>query len=107
MLRQQFFTSADGGASWHLASVHGPGGGQAPLGYAATRLAGGPAGWVAIATAREAIWTSQNGQSWTLAATHGITPQLPGNQVYVLTSTATGGSWPPARPRRPAARPRP
>jgi Protein kinase domain len=88
VLRQQFFTSADGGASWHLASVHGPGGGQAPLGYAATRLAGGPAGWVA--TGPQAIWTSQNGQSWTLAATHGIAPQLPGDQVYVLTSTATG-----------------
>ncbi len=87
-VRQQFFTSADGGVTWHPASVHGPGGGQAPLGYAATRLAGGPAGWVA--TGPQAIWTSRDGRSWTLAATHGITPQLPGDQVYVLSSTATG-----------------
>ena len=89
--RQQFFVSADGGASWHLAPVHAPGGGQPPLGYQATRLAGGPRGWVAIGTAGpQAIWTSKEGLSWTLAATHGITPQLPGDQVWVLNSTADG-----------------
>ena len=89
--RQQFFTSADGGASWHLAPVRTPGGGQPPLGYQATRLAGGPAGWVAIGTtAPEAIWTSRNGLSWTLAAAHGITPQQPGDQVFVLTAAADG-----------------
>jgi len=38
----------------------------------------------------QAIWTSQNGLSWTLAATHGITPQLPGDSVWVVTSTASG-----------------
>ncbi len=91
IVRQQFFTSADGGASWRLAPVRTPGGGQPPLGYQATRLAGGPSGWVAIGTAApEAIWTSRNGLSWTLAATHGIAPQLPGDQVFVLTSTADG-----------------
>jgi len=73
--RQQFFTSADGGESWHLAPVHAPGGGQPPLGYPATRLAGGPAGW--LATGPQAIWTSQDGRSWTLAATHGIIPNFP------------------------------
>ena len=88
VVRQQFFNSADGGATWQLAAVHGPGGGQVPLGYAATRLAGGPAGWVA--TGPQAIWTSRDGLSWTLAAAHGITPRLPGDQLYVLTATADG-----------------
>ena len=91
LTRQQFFVSADGGASWHLAPVHAPGGGPPPLEYQATRLAGGPRGWVAIGTAGpQAIWTSKEGLSWTLAATHGITPQLPGDQVWVLNSTADG-----------------
>ena len=91
VVRQQFFTSADGGASWQLAAVHAAGGGPPSLGYQATRLAGGPRGWVAVGTAApEAIWTSRHGLSWTLAATHGITPQLPGDQVFVLTSTADG-----------------
>ncbi len=88
VVRQQFLVSADGGASWRLAPVHGPGGSQAPLGYAATRLAGGPAGW--LATGPQAIWTSRDGRSWTLAAAHGITPSLSGDQVYVLTATASG-----------------
>ncbi|HUB21858.1 MAG TPA: serine/threonine-protein kinase [Streptosporangiaceae bacterium] len=87
-VRQQFFASADGGATWRLASVHGPGGGLAPAGHAATRVAGGPAGW--LATGPQAIWTSRDGLSWTLAATHGVTPQRPGDQVYVLTATADG-----------------
>jgi hypothetical protein len=85
---QQFFASSDGGVTWQLAADRGPGGGPAPAGYAATRLAGGPAGW--LATGPQAIWTSRDGLSWTLAATHGITPQQPGDQVYVLTATASG-----------------
>jgi hypothetical protein len=87
-VRQQFFASADGGATWRLAATRGPGGGLAPTGYAATRIAGGPTGW--LATGPQATWTSRNGLSWTLAATHGITPLLPGDQVYVLTATASG-----------------
>jgi hypothetical protein len=91
VVRQQFFASADGGASWRLARDRLPGGGQPPLGYAATRLAGGPQGWVAIGTAApESIWTSTDGLSWTLAARHGITPQQPGDQIWVLTGTAQG-----------------
>jgi hypothetical protein len=85
---QQFFASADGGATWRLAALRAPGGGQPPLGFAATRLAAGPRGW--LATGPDAIWTSRDGLSWTLAATHGITPQQPGDQAFVLTGTSTG-----------------
>jgi protein kinase-like protein len=87
VVRQQFFASTDGGATWRLAAAHAPGGGPAPLGYVASRLAGGPGGWLAVGP--QAIWTSSNGLSWTLAATHGI-PQLPGDQVLVLNNTAQG-----------------
>ena len=52
------------------------------------RIAGGPHGWMAEGT--DAIWTSPDGLSWTLAATHGITPQQPGDTVNVVTSTPDG-----------------
>ena len=48
VVRQQFFVSTDGGATWRLASVHAPGGGPPPLGHTASRLAGGPGGWLAV-----------------------------------------------------------
>ena len=90
VVRQQFFVSADGGRSWQLAPVRTVSGGQPPLGYQATRVAGGPRGWAAIATgAPAALWTSPNGRSWTLAATHGL-PTQPGDSIWVLTSTAQG-----------------
>ncbi len=88
VVRQQFFVSANGGASWHLAPVRTLGGGQPPLGYPAGLLAGGPGGWAAVG--QQAIWTSPDGLSWTLAATHGISPQLPGDSVWVMTKTADG-----------------
>jgi hypothetical protein len=88
VVRQQFFVSTNGGTTWRLAPVQAAGGGPAPVGYPAARLAGGPGGWLAIGP--QAIWTSKDGTSWTLAATHGITPQLPGDSVWVLTSTAQG-----------------
>ena len=88
VVRQQFLVSTNGGASWHLAPVRAPGGGAPALGHPATRLAGGPGGWVAVGPA--AIWTSPTGQIWTLAATHGISPQLPGDSVWVITKTASG-----------------
>ena len=37
-----------------------------------------------------AIWTSQDGQTWTLAGTHGITPRQPGDTINVVTSTPGG-----------------
>jgi len=88
VVRQQFFASADGGITWKLSAVRAPDGGQPPLGYTATRLAAGPRGW--LATGPDAIWTSRDGLSWTLAGTHGITPQRPGDQVFVLTGTSGG-----------------
>ncbi|MGD0603283.1 MAG: serine/threonine-protein kinase [Streptosporangiaceae bacterium] len=66
VVRQQFFSSSDGGASWHLAPVR----------------------WMAEGT--QAIWTSRNGMSWTLAATHGITPVQPGDAVNAVVNTAGG-----------------
>ena len=104
VVRQQFFVSANGGASWQLAPVHAPGGGQPPLGYQATRLAGGPRGWVAIGTAGpQAIWTSKDGLSWTLAATHGITRNCPAIRSSCSPVQRKGSSR-PARERRMAAR---
>src|SRR4029077_9819243 len=88
VVRQQFLVSANAGASWHLAPVQAPGGGQAALGHPATLLAGGPGGWVAVGP--QAIWTSPSGSTWTLAATHGITPQLPGDSVWVINKTSSG-----------------
>ena len=86
-VRQQFFSSADSGASWRLAPVREAGGGQPPLGHPATRIAGGPTGWLALGP--QAIWTSRDGLTWTLAAAHGITSR-PGDQVQALTATANG-----------------
>jgi hypothetical protein len=88
VVRQQFFVSANGGTTWRLAPVQAEGGGQPLLGHPAARLAGGPGGWLAVGP--QAIWTSPNGVSWTLAATHGITPMLPGDAMWVLNSTSDG-----------------
>ena len=65
-----------------------PAAGQAAPGHQAALLAGGPGGWVAVGP--QAIWTSPSGLAWTLAATHGISPQLPGDSVWVVTKTADG-----------------
>jgi serine/threonine protein kinase len=86
--RQQFFVSSDGGDSWRLAPVHAPGGGQAPLGYSASRIAGGAHGWLAIGP--DATWTSPDGLSWTLAAAHGISPAGSGDSADVISNTAGG-----------------
>jgi hypothetical protein len=91
VVRQQFMVSTDAGASWRLAPVRAPGGGQrgqTALGHPAALLAGGPGGWVAVG--RRAIWTSPSGLSWTLAATRGISPELAGDSVWVITKTAEG-----------------
>ena len=87
-VRQQFFVSTDAGRTWRLASVQLPGGGQPPLGFKATRIAGGQRGWMAFGD--NAIWTSQDGQSWTLAGTRGITPRQSGDTINVVTNTPNG-----------------
>jgi serine/threonine protein kinase len=87
-LRQQFFVSTDAGRNWRLAPVQLPGGGQPPLGYEAIRIAGGPRGWMAYGN--DAIWTSQDGQTWTLAGTRGITPRQSSDRINVVTSTPDG-----------------
>jgi serine/threonine protein kinase len=87
VVRQQFFVSADGGATWYVAPMQWPRG--APTaGHVAMRVAGGPRGW--LAEGPRAIWTSKNGLSWTLAATQGIGPQLPGDNIDAVTATADG-----------------
>jgi hypothetical protein len=88
VVREQFFVSTDGGAKWRLAPVRGPSGHEAPAGHPAARVAGGPGGWLAVG--QRAIWTSPDGQSWTLSATHGITPMLPADHMFVLNSTSGG-----------------
>ena len=87
-VRQQFFVSTDAGGTWKLAPVRLPGGGQPPLGYPAMRIAGGPRGW--MAEGDNAIWTSPDGQAWTLAGTRGITPRERGDVVNVVTATPGG-----------------
>ena len=100
VVRQQFLVSTNAGASWRLAPVSAPGGNQetqgdqgtqgaqAALGHPATLLAGGAGGWVAVGP--QAIWTSPTGQAWTLASPRGISPQLHGDSVWVITKTAQG-----------------
>jgi len=87
-IRQQFFVSTNAGRNWRLAPVQLSGGGQPPLGYEAARIAGGPRGWMAFGD--NSIWISQDGQSWTLAGTRGITPRLSGDTINVVTNTPGG-----------------
>src|SRR6185312_8068962 len=87
-VRQQFFVSTDAGQNWRLAPVQRPGGGQPPLGHEAIRIAGGQRGWMAFGD--DAIWTSQDGQSWTLAGTRGITPRQSNDTINVVTNTPDG-----------------
>jgi hypothetical protein len=87
-VRQQFFVSTDAGQHWRLAPVQRSGGGQPPLGHEAIRIAGGQRGWMAFGD--DAIWTSQDGQSWTLAGTRGITPRQSNDAINVVTNTPDG-----------------
>ena len=87
-VRQQFFVSVDAGRTWRLAPVQLPRGGQPPLGYEAARIAGGPRGWMAFGD--NAVWTSQDGQTWTLAGTRGITPRQSSDTINVVTNTPGG-----------------
>ena len=85
--RAQFFFSPNGGGSWSMAAVRTPAGGPPPPGYAARLVAGGHGAWVALGP--DAIWTSPDGRTWTLASTAGL-PLRPGDQISVLKRTAAG-----------------
>ena len=85
--RAQFFVSLDDGRTWSTGSVHAVGGGPPPPGYAATFVAGGQGAWVAVGP--ESVWTSADGQSWTLSSTAGL-PLRPGDRIDVLSRTAAG-----------------
>jgi hypothetical protein len=86
--RAQFFLSDDGGRNWRLAPEQAQDGGAPPPGHAAALIAGGQGAWAAIGP--DAIWTSRDGMSWTLASARGIAPVQRGDQVNVLRRTATG-----------------
>jgi hypothetical protein len=79
--RARFFVSSDAGRTWRLGAVQG----NPPPGHAAALVAGGPHGWVAVGP--DSVWTSPNGQDWIFKA---ALPQLAGDKVTTLTSTASG-----------------
>jgi hypothetical protein len=85
--RAQFYVSRDDGHSWSMGSVRAPGGGPPPPGYAASLVTGGRGAWIALGPG--SIWTSSDGQTWTLSSTAGL-PVRPGDQVDVLKRTAAG-----------------
>ena len=105
VVRQQFFVSTDGGATWRLASVHAPGGGSLPLGHMASRLAGGTrrmggggtAGHLDQPGRRE---LDARGDPWHHPAA--ARRPVPGDHQH-----RSAGSWPRARQRPAAAAPRP
>jgi hypothetical protein len=85
--RAQFFVSLNDGRSWALGSLTAAGGGTPPPGHAAQFVAGGAGKWAAIGP--DSVWTSTNGQAWTLASTAGL-PRQAGDQVMVLKRTGSG-----------------
>jgi hypothetical protein len=85
--RAQFFVSVNGGQSWALGSVTAPGGGAPAAGHAAAFVAGGQGKWAAIGP--DSVWTSADGQAWTLASGTGL-PMRAGDQITVLKRTASG-----------------
>jgi len=83
----EFFVSQNGGRTWRLATEQGPGGANPAPGHRPTHIAVGPDGWVAVGP--DSIWTSPNGTTWTLDSATGL-PTQAGDQINVLTHTATG-----------------
>ena len=92
--RAQFFTSADGGRSWRMATVRGPGGAAPSPADLPVLVAGGPplpggrGGWLALGTG--AAWTSPDGRTWTLAPGAGVGPLQASDHVLALARTAGG-----------------
>jgi len=79
--RARFYVSADNGQTWQLGTLSG----DPPPGQAATLVAGGSRGWVAIGPT--AVWTSPNARDWLISPR---LPQLAGDQITTLTATASG-----------------
>ena len=85
--RAQFFVSTDDGRSWFIGHVRTQDGGPPPPGFAARFVAGGHGAWVALGP--RSIWTSPDGQTWTLSSTVGL-PLRSGDQISALERTAAG-----------------
>ena len=85
--RAQFFVSRNGGRSWTLGTLAAAGGGTPAPGHPARFVAGGQGEWAAVGP--DSVWTSPDGQAWTLASATGL-PQQAGDQVTVLKRTSTG-----------------
>jgi hypothetical protein len=84
--RARFFVSADNGRTWQLGTVQAQkAGGDPPPGQAASLVAGGPRGWVAVGPA--AVWISPNARGWLLEPR---LPQLGGDRVTTLTAAGSG-----------------
>ena len=79
--RTRFYVSADNGQTWQLGIVQG----DPSPGQAATLVAGGTRGWVAVGPT--AVWTSQNAHDW---VSHPQLPQLAGDKITTLTATGSG-----------------
>jgi hypothetical protein len=79
--RARFYFSANNGQNWQLGTVQG----DPPPGEAATMVAGGPRGWVAVGPA--AVWFSPNARDW---LSKPRLPQLAGDTVTSLTATGSG-----------------
>src|SRR5436305_11268835 len=92
--RAQFLVSADGGRSWRLAPVRGPGGSVPPpadlplLAAGGAARPGGRGGWLAVGGG--AAWTSTDGKTWALAPGKGIAPVRAADRVLALASTGRG-----------------
>ena len=104
VVRQQFFASTDGGASWRLASaalVRRRGGPAGPRGHPAGRRGPG-AGWPSARRPSGPARTACRGR-WPRPA---VSRSCPGTSSWCSTAPLTG-SWPRAWRRPAAASPRP
>jgi hypothetical protein len=81
--RAQFLFSLNDGGSWSLGTESAATGSTPPPGHPATLVAGGQGEWVALGP--ESIWTSDNGEAWTLVDQAGLPAR-----VTVLRRTASG-----------------